>query len=61
MFVIDEVWFAHSPLGGLLEHFFGIAPVATEIKKGLISFKSKTINGVANVQAYSWWAICEPL
>ena len=31
---IDEVWFAHSALGGLLERFFGIAPVATEIKRG---------------------------
>ena len=38
MLVIDDVWCAHSPLGGLLERFFGIAPVATEIKKGLISW-----------------------
>ena len=34
IFIIDEVWFAHSALGGLLERFFGIAPVATEIKRG---------------------------
>ena len=34
IFVIDKVWFAHSALGGLLERFFGIAPVATEIKRG---------------------------
>ena len=34
IFIIDEVWFAHSTLGGLLERFFGIAPVATEIKRG---------------------------
>ena len=32
--IIHEVWFAHSALGGLLERFFGIAPVATEIKRG---------------------------
>ena len=37
IFIIDDVWCAHSPLGGLLERFFGIAPVATEIKKELIS------------------------
>ena len=40
IFIIDEACCncAHSPLGGLLERFFGIAPVATEIKKGLISW-----------------------